>query len=367
VAPGARQANPLYIEESHTRFRIAARHRRVVGAASTRPFAVSREDADELARLIDDSTTSKALARRARVVLLSGQGCGAKQIADQLGFTQLTVYKWRRRYRVNGITGLLDLARPGQPRKLSGKTRSRIVALTRHTIPADATHWSIRRMARFAQVTEHQVRRIWQDEGLKTALEVAAVDRGDGMRLDDLVGVCLAPRLSLAVFETGIPGASFMSSSELARGRRLEPGRRGRANVYTLFDSAVRRPEVDTTGPLLEDFLARVAFGVHEDTRLFVSLVDGSRTALNSIRSLLRVSALEIEQLATVGQWLFDLERRCWELETLHAEEARRGVLGFRRSIRAFVATHRAAKGNTPFVWAVKEREPQSDSDSSSS
>ena len=120
---------------------------RVVSAIQARPFSLSQAESDALAKLIHDAATSKALARRARVVLLSAAGVSAKEAAEQLGFTQLTVYKWRRRYRRSGLAGLLDLARPGQPRKLPSETRLQIVTLTRFTIPSDAAHWSIRRMA----------------------------------------------------------------------------------------------------------------------------------------------------------------------------------------------------------------------------
>src|SRR5688572_25228020 len=56
---------------------------------------------------------------RARVVLMSAQGQAAGDVARELGLTVPTVYKWRKRFRLEGAKGLRDRARPGQPRRLS--------------------------------------------------------------------------------------------------------------------------------------------------------------------------------------------------------------------------------------------------------
>jgi putative transposase len=50
------------------------------------------------------------LATRVRIVLLSAQ-----QIARQLGLTNATVGKWRRRFVERGVAGLHDELRPGRP------------------------------------------------------------------------------------------------------------------------------------------------------------------------------------------------------------------------------------------------------------
>lgn len=82
------------------------------------------------------------------------------------GCTQ-TICKWRKRYSERGIEGLYDAPRPGQPRKLDGKTVKKILDDTAHKVPKEATHWSISLMAEHAGVTRWQVHQIWKAADLK--------------------------------------------------------------------------------------------------------------------------------------------------------------------------------------------------------
>jgi transposase len=325
-----------------------------------RPFSLSQAESDSLSKLIGDGATSKALAGRAQVILLSAAGTSAKEVAEQLGFTQLTVYKWRRRYRRNGLAGLRDLARPGQPRKLPRETRLQIVTLTRFTIPSDAAHWSIRRMARFAQVTEHQVRSIWREEQLNPGPKGAASGASAREYLLQLLGVCLAPQLSLVVFERGASEAHASeekSRSKRTRTPRAGPGRRGTAAVYALFDGVVPRDASADSPPVLDEFLERVALQAPENHALFVALVDSPKLDEAHLQQWLVRRELEISRVPTVGHWLCELERRCAELERrTEGSPAQRSALDFRRAARAFAATRRTAKSHAPFSWTPSVR-----------
>jgi len=65
------------------------------------------------------------------------------------------------------LQGWLRKTTLGQPRKLSDKKVREILTLMTQRIPAEATHWSLRLMARYADTTVHQVRQVWQAAGLK--------------------------------------------------------------------------------------------------------------------------------------------------------------------------------------------------------
>lgn len=56
---------------------------------------------------------------RYRIVLLALQGFGAVQIADRVGCARRTVQQWVYRYRDEGLDGLRERPRPGQPKKLA--------------------------------------------------------------------------------------------------------------------------------------------------------------------------------------------------------------------------------------------------------
>src|ERR1035438_5451650 len=63
--------------------------------------------------------TAQALSLRARIVLRASEGVTATPIAAETHACIQTVSKWWRRFAEQGLDGLLDEPRPGQPRKLS--------------------------------------------------------------------------------------------------------------------------------------------------------------------------------------------------------------------------------------------------------
>jgi transposase len=58
-----------------------------------------------------------------------------------------TVGKWRSRFVVRRLDGLLDEPRPGAPREISDAVVERVLTWTLETRPRDAPHWSTRSMA----------------------------------------------------------------------------------------------------------------------------------------------------------------------------------------------------------------------------
>ena len=62
--------------------------------------------------------TAQALALRSRIILRASTGLTATAIAGELGVCIQPVSKWWRCFASLGPDGLLDEARPGQPRKL---------------------------------------------------------------------------------------------------------------------------------------------------------------------------------------------------------------------------------------------------------
>jgi DNA-binding CsgD family transcriptional regulator/transposase len=105
--------------------------------------------------------TSSELALRARIVLASRKGEGVRETARRLGTTVPTVCAWRKRYRMEGIAGLMSRKIPGRPKGLSPEIEQRIVNLTRDP-PPEVTRWSAARLARKTGVSESTVLRIWR-------------------------------------------------------------------------------------------------------------------------------------------------------------------------------------------------------------
>ena len=158
---------------------------------------ISAADRERLDRLIRDRNTPQKVVWRVRIVRLAGDGRSATAIAAAVGKSVLTVRRWRRRYETKGVDGLLkDATRPPRRKPLSAETINRVVHMTLHETPPNATHWSLRRMAAATGLSHSSVQRIWQAHGLKPhRVETFKVsrDKNFAAKVADVVGLYLNP------------------------------------------------------------------------------------------------------------------------------------------------------------------------------
>ena len=135
-------------------------------------------------------------AVRAEIVLLAADGMNNCAIAATLGVSRLTVGLWRKRFAKKRFDGLDDEPRCGAPRKIGDEKIAEVVTKTLETMPADATHWSTRSMARTSGVSISTVHRIWnafslaphRSETFKLSTDPQFVEK-----VRDIVGLYLDP------------------------------------------------------------------------------------------------------------------------------------------------------------------------------
>jgi transposase len=140
--------------------------------------------------------TAQALATRARVVLMCASGMQNIDVAEKLGISKQMVGKWRQRFIDRRLDGLLDEPRPGAPRKISDEDVERVVVQTLESTPRDATHWSVRSMAKQTGISPTTVHRIWRafslqphrSETFKLSKDPLFVEK-----VRDIVGLYLDP------------------------------------------------------------------------------------------------------------------------------------------------------------------------------
>jgi len=117
---------------------------------------------DELVQVTRYPGTPQSIVLRCRVVLGAAEGTANNELARQLSTSLPTVLLWRRRFRQQGLLGVLqDKARSGRPRSVTLEKEAAIIEATRNTKPKNATHWSVRSMARHQGVSSATVQRIW--------------------------------------------------------------------------------------------------------------------------------------------------------------------------------------------------------------
>jgi len=85
----------------------------MAGGRPTKPLNVTLEEKQKLTMLARRPKSSQAMAMRARIVLACAEGLHNGAVARRLHITGATVCKWRERFRVRRLEGLLDEPRPG--------------------------------------------------------------------------------------------------------------------------------------------------------------------------------------------------------------------------------------------------------------
>jgi len=136
--------------------------------ARTSPVIELKErEREKLELIARRPRTSQRDAMRAKIVLRAADGMNNREIVTDLGVNKDTVGKWRTRYSVSGIQGLVDAPRPGPPRTVSDAKVEEIITRTLESVPEGRTHWSRRTMAKEADVSTDTVGRIWHAFGLK--------------------------------------------------------------------------------------------------------------------------------------------------------------------------------------------------------
>jgi transposase len=142
-------------------------------------------------------STPARLVQRAKIVLAAAEGQESKDIADQLGCTRRTVGTWRNRFAERRLTGIeKDAPRGGRRPSVRAAHEAEIIRKTTRESPPCATQWSTRTMAAAVGVSEHTVRRVWRDNGLKphrTKGFKVSNDPQFAEKLVDVVGLYLNP------------------------------------------------------------------------------------------------------------------------------------------------------------------------------
>ena len=186
-----------------------------------------------LERLIADRNTPRKVVWRSQIVLLSAAGCGTMEIMRRTGISKPTVWRWQARYLEAGVDGLLrDKSRPPGTPPLSAAIKTLVLTKTMRETPPDATHWSVRSMARAVGISHTSVQNIWRAHGLKPHLVDSfkvSNDPAFAEKVEDVVGLYLDPPDKAVVF-------SVDEKSQIQALDRSQPGlpmKKGRAGTMT--------------------------------------------------------------------------------------------------------------------------------------
>jgi len=311
--------------------------------------------------------TAQALALRARIVLLCGSGMQNIDVAEKLGVSNQMVGKWRRRFVEQRLDGLLDEPRPGAPRKISDEDVERVVVQTLESKPRDATHWSVRSMAKQSGVSATTVHRIWRAFSLqphRTETFKLSKDPLFVEKVRDIVGPYLDPpekALVLCVDEKSQIQALDRTQPLLP----MRPGqpqrqthdyvRHGTTSLFAALDVATGQVigECHRRHRSIEfkKFLSTIDAQVPEDLDVHLVMDNYATHKTPAIRKwLAQRPRFHVHFTPTGASWIHMVER--W-FATLTAKQLRRGTHRSTRQLEAasqdYIAV--ANKDPKPFVW----------------
>ena len=327
---------------------------------TTQNFRLRPGDRDTLKRWLRRSTTPSGQTRRARILLALDAGRSATETGRLLHVSRSTVHLWHRRYLAEGLNGLTDRPRSGRPTALRREAIERILFLTTERVPREATHWSTRLMARYAGVTQWQVRQVWQAADVKPhRLKTFKLSKDPRFaeKVIDVVGLYLNPPdngLVLSVDEKTQIQALDRTHPLLP----LRPGqverrthdykRHGTANLYAAFNVATgevlgrvtRRHRATEFG----QFLAQIDRATPPDLALHLIVDNSSTHTTDAIREFLAAHPrFHLHFTPTSASWLNAVETWFGQLER---RALRRGVFTsvteLRDAIRRFIDAHNA-------------------------
>jgi transposase len=160
------------------------------------PLTVTPSERETLERWARRAKTAQAVAQRARLILGCAAGRTNTVVAHELRVTKQTVGKWRSRFLLRRLDGLLDEPRPGGPRTITDAQVERVLTRTLESTPVDATHWSTRSMAQASGLSRSAVHRIWRAFALpphRTETFTLSADPLFIEKVRDIVGLYLRP------------------------------------------------------------------------------------------------------------------------------------------------------------------------------
>ena len=161
-------------------------------------IAVTPRDRVRLEGVVADRNSPQKHVWRAKIILLTADGCGTAEIMRGSGTSKTAVWRWQERFMVEGVAGLLrDKTRPSRIPPLGAEVEARVVQATLSgRPPGETTHWTAPAMAKLQGISASTVQRIWRRHGLqphRTRHFKLSNDPQFAAKLRDIVGLYMSP------------------------------------------------------------------------------------------------------------------------------------------------------------------------------
>ena len=331
------------------------------------PLVLTEAERESLESLATRARTRPHLARRARIILLCGEGLASTVVARRLHTRAQTIGKWRGRFVRDRLDGLYDEPRPGAPRTIADADVERVVIRTLETTPRGETHWSLRGMATATGLSRMTISRIWHAFGLQPHRTETFKLSPDPLLIEkvrDIVGLYLNPpehAVVLCVDEKAQIQALDrtqpllpMRPGQIER-RTHDYTRHGTTSLFAALDVKTsqvigqlhRRHRSIEFRKFLDAIDAAVPIGLA--VHLILDNYGTHKTPLIQ-RWMAKRPRFHVHFTPTYGSWLNLVERWFADLTTKQVRRGvHRSVAQLEAAIRTYIDAHNAEP--KPFIW----------------
>ena len=333
---------------------------------------LTEHERKKLEQYVRSTSTSVRLVERSKIVLLAAQGNNNQMIAEQLGIGHNKVSRWRNRYAQGGLSHIeKDLPRGrnhgGKNTLSQTRLRNKVIRMTTQELPANATHWTTRTLAKELNTTHTFVHRVWKSVGLKPHLVKTfkvSNDPNFEQKLHDVVGLYLDPPQNAVVLSVD-EKSSIQALDRTQPGLPIKKGRCGtmthdykRHGTSTLF-AALNVATGQVIGETYQrhrhqeflKFLRKVERETPKDKELHVIVDNYSTHKHEKVKNWLkRHKRIELHFIPTSSSWLNLVERF---FGVITQKRIRRGVFTsvaeLNQALSDFIEQHN--ENPKPFVW----------------
>lgn len=328
---------------------------------------LSSHERQVLERWTRRHSSAQALALRSRIVLACDGGTTDRDVAAELGVHPTTVSKWRHRFAVARLDGLVDAPRPGAQRSIGDEVIEAVLVDTLESTPGEDTHWSTRGLADKHGISHTTVAEIWKAFGLKPWRQESfkvSPDPDLVEKLRDLVGLYMNPPVNAIVFAMDekpqiqalnrtAPILPMLPTTPQRASHDYQ--RNGTCDLFAALDMATGNVLTDIrsqhTSADFVAFLNKINRNVPKDLDVHIILdnLSAHKTPLVH-RWLLRHKRFHLHFTPTYGSWMNMAER--W-FSALTTKKLKRSSHTSVKDLTADINAWTAAWNNDPkpFVW----------------
>lgn len=285
----------------------------------------SAEDKASLVAISKSRVEEAQPVERARIVLACLEGKQIQQVARELKVSIPPVSKWRKRFALWGLRGLVDLPRSGKPVTYDSAFRDRVLAVLEQPPPTGLSHWDGPAVAEKLGSSVYAVWRVLRREGIHLQRKrswCVSTDKEFAPKAAEIVALYLNPPVNAVVLSVDEKpsiqaierpsGYIQTDSGAVVRAMKSTYKRHGTLNLFAALDVGTGQVRTKITDYKkredFQSFLREVIADLPPDKEIHV-ILDNDSTHKNNDEWLAQFEGrVQFHFTPTSASWMNQIE-----------------------------------------------------------